>query len=68
MVGGFTELHDNESPFGKSAYEIIRNAVEEYDYPVCFDIPSGHIPKNLSLLLGATYQLEVGNPCILKQI
>lgn len=68
VVGGFTELHDNESPFGKSAYEIIRNAVEEYDYPVCFDIPSGHIPKNLSLLLGATYQLEVGNPCILKRI
>lgn len=68
VIGGFTELQDNESPFGKSAYEIIRNAVEEYDYPVCFDIPSGHIPKNLSLLLGATYQLEVGNSCILKRI
>lgn len=68
VIGGFTELQDNESPFGKSAYEIIRNAVEEYDYPVCFDVPSGHIPKNLSLLLGATYQLEVGNSGILKRI
>lgn len=68
MIGGFTELQDNESPFGKSAYEIIRNTVEEYDYPVCFDVPSGHIPKNISLLLGATYQLEVGNTCVLKRI
>lgn len=68
VIGGFTELQDNESPFGKSAYEIIRSAVEEYDYPVCFDIPSGHIPKNLSLIMGANYSLEVGNTCSLKRI
>lgn len=68
VIGGFTEMQDNESPFGKSAYEIIREAVEEYNYPVCFDVPSGHIPKNLSLLLGANYQLEVGNTCVIRRI
>lgn len=68
VVGGFTEIQDNESPFGKSAYEIIREAVEGYNFPVCFDFPSGHIPKNLSLVMGASYRLEVSNTCSLKRI
>jgi muramoyltetrapeptide carboxypeptidase len=68
VVGGFTEMQDNESPFGKSPYEIIREAVEGYHFPVCFDFPSGHISKNLSLILGANYRLEVGETCSLKRI
>ena len=68
VVGGFTEMQDNESPFGNSAYEIIREAVEGCHFPVCFDFPSGHIPKNLSLVIGANYQLEVGDTCTLKRI
>ena len=68
VVGGFTEMQDNESPYGKSAYEIIHEAVEHCHFPVCFDFPSGHIPKNLSLVLGANYHLEVGETCSLKRI
>lgn len=68
VVGGFTDMKDNESPFGKSAYEIILESVKDYQFPVCFDFPVGHIPKNLSLMLGAKYYLEVGNTCTLKRI
>jgi muramoyltetrapeptide carboxypeptidase len=68
VLGGFTDMKDNESPFGKSTSEIIFEAVKEYDYPVCFDFPGGHIAKNLSLILGAHYSLEVGDQCILKKI
>ncbi len=68
IVGGFTDMKDNESPFGKSAYEIIREAIQKYDFPVCFDFPVGHISKNLSLMFGAQYHLEVGNTCNLKRI
>lgn len=68
VVGGFTDMKDNESPFGKSAYEIILESVKDYQFPVCFDFPVGHIPKNLSLMLGAKYSLEVGNTCTLKRI
>ncbi len=68
VVGGFTEMQDNESPYGKSAYEIIREAVDGCHFPVCFDFPSGHIPKNLSLVLGANYKMEVGETCTLKRI
>jgi muramoyltetrapeptide carboxypeptidase len=68
VVGSFTEMQDNENPFGKSAYEIIREAVDGCHFPVCFDFPSGHISKNLSLVLGANYRLEVGETCSLKRI
>jgi muramoyltetrapeptide carboxypeptidase len=68
VVGGFTEMKDNDSPFGKSAYEIILEAVQDYRFPVCFDFPAGHIPKNLPLLLGGQYQLEVADQCQLIRI
>jgi muramoyltetrapeptide carboxypeptidase len=60
VVGGFTQMHDNEIPFGKNAYEIIAEHVQEYDYPVCFDFPAGHISDNRALVMGRKYNLEVG--------
>jgi len=68
IVGGFTEMKDNDSPFGTSVQEIILEAVHDYSFPVCFDIPSGHLPKNISLILGAQYTLEVNDKCFLKRI
>lgn len=60
LVGGFTEMKDNDSPFGQSALEIIRDVVKAYDFPVCFNFPAGHIDRNLPLVFGAEYRLEVG--------
>jgi muramoyltetrapeptide carboxypeptidase len=68
VVGGLTEMKGNESPFGQSACEIIREAVQKYDFPVCFNFPAGHIPKNLSLILGASYYLDVESKCTLIRI
>jgi muramoyltetrapeptide carboxypeptidase len=59
IVGGMTDMHDNKVAFGKTAYEIIRDAVSEYNYPVCFDFPIGHQEKNLSLILGSKARLDV---------
>ena len=68
VVAAFSEMQDNESPFGKSAYEIIQDAVKDYHFPVCFDFPVGHLPRNFPLMLGAQYHLEVENTCNLKRI
>lgn len=68
VVGSFTDMKDNDSPFGKSANEIILEAVQDYGFPVCFEFPVGHISKNLSLVLGASYELAVGDTCTLKRI
>ena len=59
MIGGFTELKDNDIPFGQTVPEIVMEVVKKYDYPVCFDFPAGHIPDNHSLILGRTLNLKV---------
>jgi muramoyltetrapeptide carboxypeptidase len=59
IVGGFTECKDTERPFGKTAYEIIQDAVAEYTYPVCYDFPVSHTERNVALKVGATYSLRV---------
>ena len=59
IVGGFTDMQDNNSPFGKSYQEIILDSVKEYDFPVCFDFPAGHISNNFPIILGAEIVMEV---------
>ena len=61
IVGGFTEIKDNDIPFGQTIAEIIMDVVADYDYPVCFDFPAGHIPDNCSLLLGRMLNLSVND-------
>jgi len=59
VLGDFTEMKDNESPFGKTIHEIIIEAVKEFDFPVCFGFPAGHDKKNLALAFGKTWNLIV---------
>lgn len=59
VVGGMSDMKDNAIPFGYSAEEIIKNAVESYSYPVCFDFPAGHIDANMALYFGKSATLTV---------
>lgn len=61
VVGGFTETKDNDIPFGQTVPEIMMEVVKNYNYPVCFDFPAGHIPDNLSLVLGKTFNFSVND-------
>ena len=68
IVGGFTDMKDTERPFGQTVHEIIRDAVAEYDYPVCFDFPVSHDEKNYALKIGVGYKLKVGkNKVVLEE-
>lgn len=59
IVGGMSDMKDNAIPFGKTAEEIVLDAVKEYNYPVCFNFPAGHIEKNMALYLGKKAKLDV---------
>jgi muramoyltetrapeptide carboxypeptidase len=59
VVGGFTDIKDNDIPFGQTVPQIVIDIVKGYDYPVCFDFPAGHIPDNNSLVLGRKVTLKV---------
>ncbi len=59
IVGGMSDMRDNTVPFGKTAEEIILDIVKDYDYPICFNFPAGHIDRNLALCFGKTVYLHV---------
>jgi muramoyltetrapeptide carboxypeptidase len=59
IVGGFTDIKDNDIPFGQTIPEIVMDVINEYDYPVCFDFPAGHVTDNCSLVLGKMLSLSV---------
>ncbi len=61
IIGGFTDMKDTERPFGKPLFEIIRDIIAEYDYPVCFDFPVSHTDRNYALKIGVRYTLKVGS-------
>lgn len=64
IVGGMSDMKDNATPFGKTAEEIILEAVQEYNYPVCFNFPAGHIDRNLALYLGKECKLDVNQQTV----
>lgn len=59
ILGDFTDMKDNESPFGQSVHEIISNVVKDFDYPVCYGFSAGHHKKNLALAFGREWEIEV---------
>ncbi len=61
LVGGFDDLPDDPSEFGKTAFEIISDATEKYEYPVSFGFPAGHRSDNRTLILGRKIKLEVSD-------
>ena len=59
IVGGFTDIKDTDRPFGKTVYEIIRDAVAEYNYPVCYGFPVSHSTENYALKIGVQCKIVV---------
>lgn len=61
VVGGMSDMNDNTIPFGQTAEEIIARICAEYDYPICFNFPSGHLENNMALRLGTEVKLSVSD-------
>lgn len=57
IVGGMTQMRDNDIPFGKTAEEIILEIVKPYNIPVIFGAPFGHLDDNRTLIFGRNAQL-----------
>ena len=58
VIGGMTDLKDNQVPFGISAETIILEQVKELNIPVCFGFPVGHQDDNRALYLGREIHLK----------
>lgn len=59
IVGGFTSMKDSDPSYGQIVEDIIMDKVKEFDYPVAFGCPAGHIDDNRALILGKEIKLQV---------
>ncbi|MDO5665560.1 MAG: LD-carboxypeptidase [Bacteroidia bacterium] len=67
IVGQFSDYTEDNNMYS-ALYESIAQTVSEYDFPVCFDFPVGHVKHNFPLVMGKTARLAVKeNQIIFKQ-
>ena len=59
IIGGMTKMNDNDIPWGHDALEIIKDITKDYDIPICFNFPAGHMKDNRALVMGKEITLEV---------
>lgn len=65
IVGQFSDCEDDEG-MGESVYETIKEAVAEYDYPVLFNAPIGHVEHNVPLWLHRHASIDCGTDSVLR--
>ncbi len=61
VVGGMTEMNDNEIPWGKDALQIIQDVLKDYKFPIIYNFPAGHTKDNRALILGKTVSIDVND-------
>lgn len=61
IVGGMTDMRDKDpkDPYGRTAEQIVADAVGDAPYPVCYGFPAGHIADNRALVMGQMAKLSV---------
>ncbi len=58
VIGQFAHCSEDPS-MGMTIYESIHQMVVEYNYPLIFNFPVGHVKENYPLLHGAIVEFEV---------
>jgi muramoyltetrapeptide carboxypeptidase len=59
VIGGMNKMTEIKIPWGKSIEETVYDIVSEYDYPVFFNFPAGHISDNRAFYIGKKAKIEI---------
>ncbi len=59
LVGGFSDCNEAPLEIGKTAHELILEHTIDYNFPIAFDFPSGHIPENYAIPFGVKTNLLI---------
>jgi len=61
IVGQFTEIPENNPSFNKNYQNIILEHTKEFNFPVIFDFPVGHIQNNYPVIVGKNTLIRKNN-------
>ena len=59
VVGDMSRMRTNTTLWGTSVEQLILDALEDYDFPIAFNMPAGHEKDNRALVLGKVVDLKV---------
>jgi muramoyltetrapeptide carboxypeptidase len=61
IVGGMTKMKDNDIAWGKNANQIIEDVCKNYNIPIIYNFPAGHLADNHTLIMGRKVTIEVND-------
>lgn len=63
IIGGFNRLKPDDpgEEFGRTVYDMVKEKVKNFKYPVCFNFPVGHQKNNYALKCGMMHTLTVAD-------
>jgi muramoyltetrapeptide carboxypeptidase len=59
LIGGVNKLEEAKIPWGRTIEDTIADSVKEFDYPVFFNFPAGHVPDNRAFYIGRSAKILV---------
>lgn len=67
IVGQFNGYEEDDQMY-TSLFESVREVIKDYDFPVCFNFPVGHVRLNFPLIMGERAEMIVDdNQIMFKQ-
>jgi len=61
IIGGFTDCNEAPLTIGKSVRELVLEHTEDYQFPIAFDFPLGHVPTNHPVVFGVKSNLLISS-------